>query len=109
MDSTRLVYTTWPDAESARTAAGAVLEEGLCACVNILPGMTSLYRWEGRMESAGECVALFKTTSVRCAALSARLSALHPYEVPAILALPVDAAASHAGFLAWIGQQVRDA
>lgn len=108
MDRTRLVYTTWPDAESAQAAAETVLEGGLCACVNILPSMTSLYRWQGRMESTGECVALFKTTSDRCTALSARLAALHPYDVPAILALPVDAAASNAGFLDWIGEQVRD-
>ncbi|WP_323762391.1 divalent-cation tolerance protein CutA [Maricaulis sp.] len=107
MDSTRLVYTTWPDSESARAAAGTVLEEGLCACVNLLPGMTSLYRWQGRMESAAECVALFKTTSDRSAALGARLAALHPYEVPAILALPVDTAASDAGFLDWIDEQTR--
>lgn len=105
MHSLRLIYTTWPDADSARAAAAAVVTEGLCACANILPGMTSVYRWQGEIETASECVAMFKTTTARAPALVVRLAELHPYDEPAILGLPVDAAASAASFLAWIAAQ----
>ena len=106
MHSLRLIYTTWPDADSARAAAAAVVTEGLCACANILPGMTSVYRWQGVIETAAECVALFKTTTVAAGALRDRLLTLHPYDEPAIIALPVEGEASSTGFLDWITAQV---
>ena len=105
MHTTCLIYTCWPDTGSAEAAAARVLEDRLCACVNILPGMTSLYRWEGRIERAGECVALFKTTSEASAALTDRLAGLHPYDQPAILCLAVDDELSAAGFVDWIASQ----
>ena len=55
----RVLYTTWPDADSAREAAAALLEEGLIACANILSGSTSIYRWQGEVKQEGEIVALF--------------------------------------------------
>ena len=100
-----LIYTCWPDADSAGSAARLVVSEGLCACVNILPGMTSVYRWQGAIETARECVALFKTTTASAPALTARLGDLHPYEVPAILAVPIDAAGSAPDFLTWVDAQ----
>ncbi len=107
MQGVCLIYTTWPDTDSAEATASILVTEGLCACVNILPGMTSVYRWRGEIETTAECVALFKTTQAAAPALTARLAGLHPYEEPAILVLPVDARASSAGFLAWIEAQTR--
>ena len=106
MQSVCLVYTTWPDRESAKNAACQLVEEGLCACANLLPGMTSVYRWQGVIETAAECVALFKTTTVAAGALRDRLLTLHPYDEPAIIALPVEGEASSTGFLDWITAQV---
>jgi periplasmic divalent cation tolerance protein len=98
----KLLYTTWPDPGTAREAAIALVEEGLAACANILPGMTSVYRWEGQVESAGETVMLVKVADAQAAATTARILALHPNETPAIAAIGVDAAASAPDFLAWV-------
>ena len=106
MHSLRLIYTTWPDADSARAAAAAVVTEGLCACANILPGMTSVYRWQGEIETARECVAVFKTSQSAAKALVIRLTELHPYDEPALIGLPVDADSSAPGFLAWVANEV---
>ncbi|WP_291843135.1 divalent-cation tolerance protein CutA [Maricaulis sp.] len=105
MQGVCLIYTCWPDADCAGAAARVAVDEGLCACANLLPGMTSIYRWEDRIETASECVALFKTTTARAPALVVRLAELHPYDEPAILGLPVDAAGSAASFLTWIAAQ----
>jgi len=105
MHSLRLIYTTWPDADSAQAAAGIAVTEGLCACANLLPGMTSVYRWQGKIETAGECVALFKTSQAAAETLVARLTELHPYDEPAILGLPIDAESSAAGFLDWVASE----
>ncbi|MAK63224.1 MAG: divalent-cation tolerance protein CutA [Maricaulis sp.] len=99
------IYTTWPDQAAAEAAAAPLVEERLCACANILPGMTSVYRWQGRVETAQECVMILKTRADRATALRERLLALHPYDTPCILALPVDDAASGPAFLDWIAEQ----
>lgn len=103
----RVLYTTWPDADSAREAAAALLEEGLIACANILSGSTSIYRWQGEVKQEGEIVALFKTAADRAGAARDRLIALHPYEEPCVIALGVEAAASAPGFLAWVEAETR--
>lgn len=103
----RLLYTTWPDAQTAQTAAAQLVEDRLCACVNILPGMTSVYAWEGGIETAAECVALFKTTADAAPALRERITALHPYEEVCVLALPIEAEQSAADFLNWIRASVQ--
>ncbi|RKR04086.1 divalent-cation tolerance protein CutA [Maricaulis maris] len=102
MQGVCLIYTCWPNADTAGQAAARVVEEGLCACANILPGMTSVYRWQGEIETGQECVALFKTSIAGAPALRERLLALHPHDEPALLALPVDASASSASFLDWV-------
>lgn len=107
MTGYRLIYTTWPDPAAARAAAAALVEAKLCACANILPGMTSVYSWEGAIETATECVALFKTSEAAAPALRDRILALHPYDEPAVLALPVSPEASSADFLAWISRMTR--
>jgi len=96
-----LLYTTWPDAQSAADAAAVLLEEGLIACANILPAHQSVYRWKGEVCNEAEHAALFKTGPARVEALAARLAELHPYEEPCILALDVSRTGSAPGFLAW--------
>ena len=74
-----ILYTTWPDADTARACAGAAVEAGLAACANILAPMTSVYRWEGVLEEAAEVPALFKTTgSSTVYRLNAKLTGRKP-------------------------------
>ena len=100
-----ILYTTWPDPETAEAAARAAVEAGLCACVNIGRPGVSIYRWEGEMQRDLEAPVLFKTTAARVEALKALILDRHPYELPCVLALPVDGPGSHAAYLAWIGQE----
>jgi len=100
-----LVLSTFPDAAAAGTAAEALVKERLAACVNILPGVQSVYRWEGRVESGAEVLALIKTTHERYPALESRLRELHPYEVPEIVAVPAAAVAET--YLQWVADSIR--
>ncbi len=102
MTGWRLIYSTWPDPESAEAAAREMVESGLAACANILPGMVSVYVWDGETQRASETVMLLKTGAERASELTAALSARHPYDTPAILALDIDAARSFQPFLDWI-------
>ncbi len=97
-----LVYTTWPDEASVGAAARTLLEEGLIACANILGPSTSIYRWEGEVETSREIIALFKTSGNRCETLCARLIELHPYDVPAIIRLGIEPSGSSEAFLSWV-------
>tara|TARA_R110000868_G_scaffold58123_4_gene179554 strand:- start:437 stop:775 length:339 start_codon:yes stop_codon:yes gene_type:complete len=103
MSKYRWIYTTWPDAGLAGAAGRTLVQEGLCACVNILPGMTSVYRWQGAVETANEAVMILKTSSEKAPAVIDRLVALHPYDEPCAVGLDIDAAASAPGFLTWMG------
>lgn len=103
MSDYRLIYTTWPDAGSAEAAARAVVESGLAACANILPGAVSVFRWEGAIQRETEAVMILKTTIDNAAALTAALAERHPYDTPAIVALDVDAEMSSQKYLDWIG------
>lgn len=100
MSDVSLIYTTWPDEESARTAAGKLLEARLIACANLLPGGASFYQWKGRMQAEAEWVMILKTA--RAAECTERIKALHPYEEPAILEWLVEPDGSSAGFLDWV-------
>jgi periplasmic divalent cation tolerance protein len=95
-----VVLTTWPDAEKARAAAKTLVEESLIACANIVPGVESIYRWEGKLETSAEVLMILKTTAARYAALQARIKDLHPYAVPEIVALPIANALPH--YLNWV-------
>lgn len=95
-----LLLCTCPDADSARTIAAALVERELAACVNVLPGVTSIYRWQGRVEQAGEVLLLIKTTAARYPDVETDICARHPYEVPEIIAVPV--AAGLPDYLRWI-------
>lgn len=82
-----IVLTTWPDLEKARAAARTLVEEKLAACGNIIPGVESIYRWQGAVETSGEVLVVFKTTIARYQMLETRILALHSYEVPEIVCL----------------------
>ncbi len=91
-------------AEDAENLARALVERGLAACVNVLPGVTSFYRWKGRLERDAEHLLLIKTRRDRLEELRRALVALHPYEVPELIALPIDA--GHGPYLAWLDESV---
>ena len=103
MSEVLLVLCTFPDAEQARQIGTVLVEKQLAACVNLLPGVTSIYRWEGKIEETGEILAIFKTTQAAWAALEKKLTELHPYEVPEIIAL--EPAAVAAAYAAWVGKE----
>ena len=100
----RIVISTAPDAEAALRLGRVLVEERLAACVNVVPGVRSIYRWKGAIEEADEVMVVFKTTAAAVPALAERLAALHPYEVPEVLAL--EPAAGTEAFLTWIGASV---
>lgn len=100
--SVLLVLCTCPP-EAADQLATALVEEQLAACVNVLPGIQTVYRWQGALERSAESLLLAKTTSDRYLALETRLRALHPYDLPEIIALPVERGLP--GYLAWVSEQ----
>lgn len=99
MTGVRVVLCTVPQAQ-ARALADTLLSEHLVACVNFLGPLTSRYVWQGAIEEASEVLLLMKTSALRVAALRARLVALHPYDVPEVLELPVEG--GHAAYLQWV-------
>jgi len=96
------IYTTLPDDNQAHEMGKVLVREGLAACVNIIPGMQSIYIWQGKLTHDEEVVLLAKTTPQLATALMKRMAALHPYTVPAILHLPVMDV--HAPYLEWMRQ-----
>ena len=100
----RIVLTTVADAEDGRRLGRALVEERLVACVSLVPGVESIYRWKGEVESAGEVLLLIKTEVEQLAALEARLHELHSYETPEFLVLKV--AAGSAPYLEWLAGSV---
>lgn len=104
--SAYLCYCSCPDTGSAETIAQALVGERLAACVSILPGMRSVYRWKGALESSQEVLLLVKTTEARLQALTARVVELHPYELPEVIA--VEVAAGLPAYLAWIAAETHE-
>jgi len=100
-----VVLATFPADGDAETLASTLVEERLAACVNVLPVMRSLYRWQGAVDKADERQLIIKTTAARIPDLEARLKALHPYDVPEFLVLPVSSG-SH-DYLAWLADSTR--
>lgn len=97
---TVLVYTTFPSTEVAAAAGRSLVERRLAACVNIIPGMRSVYRWQGAIEEAAEVVMLVKTREALAEEVTAAVRTMHAYGNPAILVLPV--VGGSADFLGWI-------
>lgn len=101
MSNKILVFCSAPSLEKASSLAQTVVEEKLAACVNILPGVTSIYRWEGAVESSAEVLLLMKTREELFEMLRARIVEQHPYELPEVIAVSI--ANGHAEYLKWIG------
>ena len=100
-----VVLMTAPDADGAGRMASVLVDERLVACVNIVPGLRSIYRWEGKLCDESEVLCLMKTRLGLFPALRERIAALHPYQVPEIIALPL--AAGSAPYLDWVCQSTR--
>jgi periplasmic divalent cation tolerance protein len=100
MNEVLLLLTNLPDAASAATLAAHLVEHRLAACVNQLAPCHSVYRWQGQVESASEIPLLIKTTRERYAAVEAAVLALHPYDVPELIAVPVELGLP--AYLAWV-------
>ena len=104
-DAPLVLLTTLPNADTAAEIARILVEEQLCACVNLVPAMRSIYRWQGEVCDETETLAIIKTVRRRYDALAARLVSLHPYDVPELIA--VQPVGGHAPYLAWIADSVR--
>jgi periplasmic divalent cation tolerance protein len=101
----RLVLCTCPDLETGAAIGERLVAERLAACVSLVPGLTSIYRWQGEIQRDSEVLLLIKTGAARFDAMAETLRRLHPYEVPEIIALPI--AAGSPDYLAWITQCIR--
>lgn len=106
MDENQLVvFCTCPDLKSAEDIATTLVQTHLAACVNLVPGLTSIYRWQGHVRREPECLLLIKTTAACFEALRSRLRTLHPYEVPEIIALPISL--GDPAYLQWLTENTR--
>jgi periplasmic divalent cation tolerance protein len=102
-DKPVLIYSTYPSAEEAERIGGALVDRGLAACVNVFPGMTSIYIWDGKRERGSEAAMLIKTRASLAERTIAEARKLHSYSNPAFLVLPVTGGSED--FLRWIGEQ----
>jgi len=100
----RVVLVTGPDPATLESIGRALVEEGLAACVNVIPGVTSVYRWEGETRADSEALAMIKTTEDCVQAARIRVAELHPYEVPEFVALEV--AEGSPAYLRWVRESV---
>ncbi len=98
-----LVYATFPSLESAESVGAKLLEQQLVACVNLLPGMVSLYRWQGRQQRDQEVVMIAKTRTSLAEVVTETIVEVHPYDVPAVVV--VDLAGGSKPFLDWISSE----
>src|ERR1700678_3081677 len=101
-----LVFSTFPDAETARRIGRELIEAKLAACVNLLPPIESIYRWKGAIETATEVLLLIKSTAWKYQMLEAKILELHPYELPEIISVRLDA--GHVPYLRWIEQSLNE-
>lgn len=101
-DGILLAFCTCPDHTCAERIAGSLVEDGLAACVNILPTVSSVYRWQGSLETSQESLLLIKTSNERYPEIERSIRALHPYELPEVIAVSV--AQGLPDYLRWIEQ-----
>lgn len=99
-----VVLCTVGSAEDAERIAEEVVARGLAACVNVVPGLVSIYRFKGKLERDEERLLVIKTRADRFEALREAIVAMHPYDVPEVIALPIEA--GHAAYLAWLDESV---
>ena len=106
-DSLLIVFVTVPDEETSKKIASALLEKNLAACINVLPGVTSTYRWEGKIQSSSESLMKIKSKSSLFSELKEEISQLHPYSVPEIVGIST----SHVNepYLKWAMAETKEA
>lgn len=102
----RLIYITTKDRDEARKIGRALVEEKLAACVNILDGMESIYRWKGHVETESECVLIAKTTYSNVGRLTKRVKELHSYDVPCTISINLAEQEGNEEYLDWLIQSV---
>lgn len=104
MSDIRLILCTFPDEDQARSIGRTLVEARLAACVNLIPGVESIYHWQGAVGTSREVLAVFKTTAAAYPALEALLRELHPYEVPEIISLQPEQVAET--YARWVSESV---
>ena len=102
-DKLVLIYATFPNAAEAERIGGVLVDQGVAACVNIFPGMTAIYVWEGKRQREAEVAAVIKTRAQLADTAIAEARKLHPYTNPAFVVLPIDGGSQD--FLRWISEQ----
>ena len=102
----QLILCTCPDSQVAEQLATSLVELRLAACINIIPGLTSIYRWQGKLEKGTEVLLLIKTIRKHYAAVEAAIQQQHPYELPEIIAVTLDEGSSD--YLRWITTSLED-
>jgi len=100
----RVIFVTGPETDTLRSIGRVLVEEGLAACVNVVPGITSVYRWEGEIRTEPEAMAIIKTTEDLVQAARLRVAELHPYDVPEFIAMEV--AEGSPAYLRWVRESV---
>ena len=106
MDELVVLYTTWPDAETAEAFGRRAVEERLAACANVLAPMRSIYRWEGRIHCEIETPMLLKTTSGAVERLGDLILRYHPYETPCVVALATDPLNCNPKYASWARAEI---
>ena len=104
-DELVFIYSTFPDEQSAKSLGRVLVEQGLAACVNVYPPMTSIYEWQGTIETAEETAVFIKTRRTLVDRVIAAARPHHPYDVPCFLVLPITS--GNADYLAWAREQTR--
>ena len=104
-DDPVLIYTTFPEIGDAKRVGAVLVEARLAACVNIFPGMVSIFEWKGKREEANEAAMIIKTRAALVDGVIAEVKRLHPYEVPALLVLPTEGGSAE--YCGWIASQTR--
>lgn len=99
-----IILCTCPNKDSATAVANTLVSKRLAACVNILPGLTSVYHWQGNIESSEECLLIIKSTQKVYPEIESAIRQTHPYELPEIVAVPIEKGLED--YLAWIEQNV---
>ena len=105
MTDKRVVLSTAGSEDEARKIAHNLVENQLAACVNIVPGIESIYRWQGKVETAREWLLLIKTTAEKFPAVRDAIRELHSYDLPECIAIPIDDGSTE--YLEWIGESVK--
>lgn len=103
----RIVYITTENREEARKIGSALVEKKLVACVNIIDGMESMYRWKGKVESDNECILIAKTTKAHVDELTNVVKEVHSYEVPCIITYKISEDEGNPDYIDWLHQSVK--